>query len=425
MEYCIDIIKKILQIGASRVLRKYTPTVIAIIGGVGKTTTREYIYAVLSKKYAVRKSEKSLTTDLGVALTILGCSGDITTVSGWVANMWFAFRQLYIKTQYPEYVIVEIDGHTPGEVARVTEWLRIDVLVITPIGDIPPHVELFETPDRVRDDYRMILQALSPNSKIVVCADDEYAREIGNTSHSRVSYGIHPHADIMAGEYNLEYSNNVVSGMSFHIQKPEYGKIIHIPDTVGIHAVHGVLSSCAVMQVLGENPFAFLGQYEKVPALPGRMRLLSGIKDSRIIDDSYNSSLKATEEALSVLQKINAPRKIAVLGDMLELGRFSVEAHKEIGRQSVFVDILVCVGVRARRIGESALGAEIAQEKVFFFNTAEQAGIHIQQVLVGGDCVLVKGSQNMRMEKTVEEIMSEPEKSRSLLVRQEDYWLAR
>ena len=425
MEHCIRIIKKILRMGASRVLRKYKPTVIAIIGGVGKTTAREYIYAVLSKKYAVRKSEKSLTTDLGIALTLLGCSGNITTVSGWIANMWFAFKQLYIRNHYPEYVVLEIDGHTPGEVARVAEWLYIDVLVITPISDIPPHVELFETPDDLKNDYSTILRSLSLDSKIVVCADDENAREIGNTIHSRVSYGTSIHADILATEYTFEYIDGVLSGMSFGIQKPEYEKQIHISGTVGIHVVHGMLCACAVMQVLGENPFAFLGQYEKVVPLPGRMRLVSGIKHSIIIDDSYNASPIATEQALSVLQKIEASRKIAVLGDMLELGRFSVEVHKEIGRQSVFVDILVCVGVRARRIGESALIEGMTQEKVLFFDTAEQAGIHIQQILVEGDCVLIKGSQNMRMEKTVEEIMLQPEKSKSLLVRQEDYWRAR
>lgn len=425
MSYIKDLIKKILVVLSVRVLKKHKPYIIAIIGSVGKTTTRNTLYAVLSRKHSVRKVEQSLTTDVGVPLTLLGCPYPISTLKGVMRNIVAAITQVYFSKTYPTYVILEIDGHTRGEIRRLASWLPIDLLVVTAIGEIPAHVEHFEHPDALREEYAHIRTALKPHAKVVVYADDEYAREIAGTEHPTVSYGSDSRADISASEYSVVYEHGLPAGISFSITKPESRAPIVVTDVLGVHVVNGVLSTIAILEALGEHHLPVNSLVEKMTPLAGRMRLIPGLKNSLIIDDSYNSSPVAIEELIAVLTKVEAKRKILVLGDMLELGRFSAEAHREIGRECVGFGMLVCVGMRARFIKEGALEAGVNSESVLHFDTPEKAGEYIQNILVAGDIVAVKGSQSMRMERCVEEIMAEPEKKEKLLVRQSEEWLER
>ncbi len=429
-----DIIKKLLVVLAVKVLKKHKPYIIAIIGSVGKTTARNAIYAVLSKKNSVRKSEQSLTTDLGVPLTLLGCRYSIHTFFGVVKNIYNALYQTFWSQEYPEYVILEIDGHTKGEVKRLVDWLPVDLLVVTAIGEIPAHVEHFDTPGALRAEYELILGALKGTSKVVAYADDEYSNTIGVSSNRPVIfYGSSKEADISAKAYEILYEGNVPTGISFTLLRPSSNERIVIKETLGIHAVNGVLCAMAVLQALGEHPFSMNPSFEKMPLSPGRMRIMRGIKGSVILDDSYNSSPIAVEELISVIKKVSAEKKmqrnILVLGDMLELGRFSSEVHKEIGREIGrelgSEIILICVGVRSRFVKMGAIETGMKEKVIFQFDMPEKAGQYIQGILKTGDLVAVKGSQNMRMERCVEEIMLEPEKKEKLLVRQSEEWLGR
>jgi UDP-N-acetylmuramoyl-tripeptide--D-alanyl-D-alanine ligase len=166
---------------------------------------------------------------------------------------------------------------------------------------------------------------------------------------------------------------------------------------------------------------------EKSALLPGRMKIINGIKNSTIIDDSYNSSPIAARQALNALSRIETNgRKIAVMGDMLELGRFSADEHKSLaGPIKSAASFAVCVGIRARRTGEELLSLGFPQESLACFDTSLEAGEFLKNEIKNGDIVLVKGSQNMRMERTVEAIMRHPEDKEKFLVRQEPEWLER
>lgn len=425
MKYLKEIIIKILTYLAQKTVEKHKPYIIALVGSVGKTMARETIYAVLSKKNSVRTSEKSLTTDIGVPLTILGCPYTIRTLSGWIYNMVYALKHVLFIKQYPQYVILEIDGHTKGEMARLVKWLPIDMLVVTTIGEIPAHVEYFQTPDALREEYMSVQKALKDNGKLVVYADDQYAHSFASDSHQTITYGSKDTADISAHTYTILYEENKPIGISFSLKKPLLDNPVIIKGALGMHTVNAALASMGVLQALGEHPFSMLGVFEKLSTPPGRMKILLGIKDSVIIDDSYNSSPVAVEELTTVMGKVNGKRKIIVLGDMLELGRFSAEAHREVGRESTGVDMLVCVGVRAKFIKEGALEKGMEPASVLHFDTPEKAGEYLQNVIVGGDIIAVKGSQDIRMERCVEEIMAEPQSKEKLLVRQSEEWLGR
>jgi UDP-N-acetylmuramoyl-tripeptide--D-alanyl-D-alanine ligase len=155
------------------------------------------------------------------------------------------------------------------------------------------------------------------------------------------------------------------------------------------------------------------------------MRIMPGIKSTTIIDDTYNSSPVAVEQALQTLAEVRyTTRKIAVLGDMLELGRFSSEEHEKLGEMvAKTATNLITIGVRARKIAEGALFSGMDESNILQYEDAEQAGKELQNMLKPGDVVLIKGSQGMRLERVVEEIMEHPELAADLLVRQDAEWL--
>ena len=157
------------------------------------------------------------------------------------------------------------------------------------------------------------------------------------------------------------------------------------------------------------------------------MRLLQSSNDAIIIDDSYNSSPVALHEALRALEELRVRgKKIAVLGDMLELGNYSTDAHKKAGKKTAeVVDLLITVGIRAREIAKGAHREKLYKRSIFEFDSLEQVSEKLKSILEPGDAVLIKGSQSMRMEKIVEEIMAEPERKKELLVRQDKEWLNR
>ncbi len=166
-----------------------------------------------------------------------------------------------------------------------------------------------------------------------------------------------------------------------------------------------------------------LGSYAP-PA--GRFKIIDGIKGSVIIDDTYNASPLAMQEALKTLGELKAERKIAMLGDMLEIGKYTLEAHEAMGKLAAeTVQILVTVGDKAKFIAESARGAGTSRDSIFEFQDIYGAGKFLQDKIQRGDIILIKGSQGVRLEKVVKEIMAEPEKAGELLVRQNKEWLAK
>jgi UDP-N-acetylmuramyl pentapeptide synthase len=160
---------------------------------------------------------------------------------------------------------------------------------------------------------------------------------------------------------------------------------------------------------------------------PGRMRLIPGIKNTLLLDDTYNSSPVAVESALHTMNELKVKgRKIAVLGDMLELGSYSVQQHTRIGTMAAkLTDVLFTVGVRSRATAQAALESGLPEDSFLQYDSAERAGKELQQWLEPSDVVLVKGSQSIRLERVVEEVMQDPEQASELLVRQNKEWLKR
>lgn len=424
-----SIIISALQWEAGKVLKKYQPKIIAITGSVGKTSTKDAIFTALADSFYVRKSEKSFNSQIGVPLTILGCQNGWNNPFKWMLNLIKGFILIVVKSQYPEWLVLEVGADSPGGIKKMSEWLKPDILVITRFGKTPVHIEFFESVDSLIEEDGALIDSLKRKGILILNSDDEDVRDFKNKSSNKtITYGTEGGSDVFASSYRVLYGidkkGKFPTGIQFKAEYNGESTPIVLMGVVGAHHIYPALAAVAVGISQNLN-LAKISKSLRSHASPlGRMKIIKGIKNSIVIDDSYNSSPVALEEALKTLQMIEgARRKIAVLGDMLELGVHSVPAHKEAGAiASRSCHLLVTVGPRSRGIAEGALQNGMKEKDVLQFETSEEAGAYLENLISEKDVILVKGSQSMRMEKVVEEIMDNPEEKEKLLVRQEKEW---
>jgi UDP-N-acetylmuramoyl-tripeptide--D-alanyl-D-alanine ligase len=200
-----------------------------------------------------------------------------------------------------------------------------------------------------------------------------------------------------------------------------------IKGVIGRNHVYASLGALALASGLKLNMLTAVNTLKNYDVSPGRMRLLEGINGTLIIDDTYNSSPYACESALLTLKEIKCNgRKMAILGDMLELGKHTIEAHNNIGKiAKENCQVLVVVGPRAKAIKEGALEAGMNKRNIYEFSHGEEASLFAKTFLRKGDLVLVKGSQGMRMERVTEVLLLDKKNKNKMLVRQDKEWLGK
>jgi len=427
------IIVAILTLEAKVALFRFKPKIIAVTGSVGKTSTKDAIYTIFSKLTSARKSEKSFNSEFGVPLTILGLKTAWGNPFLWVIRILHGFFMAIFQINYPKWLILEIGAGHPGDIKKLTRWVHPDIAVINKIGKLPVHVEFFKSPDDVAREKSLLAKALKPGGSLVLYADDDQVLKIAEVTRAKklVTFGFNEKADVLASHYAIVYKKEddfeTPSGISLKVNFAGNSIPIIIDGALGRSHAYPALAGVGVAVAERFNIASVGEALRNHQTPPGRMRIIKGLKNSTIIDDTYNSSPEATTEALKTVSEINiVGRKIVVLGDMLELGSYSRDAHLDAGKEaSKICDILCAVGVGGRIIAEGALQGGMDESKIFQYDNSEEAGNEIQNLIQKGDVVLVKGSQGARMEKIVENIMAEPEKAGELLVRQEKVWKKR
>ncbi len=427
-----NFLREIIVIALTRisikVLEKYNPKIIAVTGSVGKTTTKDAIYTAISKNKIARKSEKSFNSEIGLPLTILGCKNAWDNPVLWLRNILQGVKLLIMKSQYPEWLVLEVGADRPGDIKKVSEWLHPDIAVITRLPDMPVHVEFFSSPEEVAQEKLYLAKALKIDGTLIVNADDAHLMElVKDFQVKKGTYGLKNDADVQAGDVLIEYSGDFPTGMVFELRTGDKNTPINIRDSIGETTALTCACAVAVAMQIGISYEEAVQNISKFVSPPGRMNLIKGIKNSLIIDDSYNSSPSALESALETFKKVKAKgNKVVALGDMLELGSFSIEAHKGLGKEAgKIADTLITVGMRARGFASGAQDGGLSEKNIFQYENSQKAGAEFQNMIGEGDIVLVKGSQGTRMEKFIEEIMANPENRMDLLVRQDKEWEVR
>jgi len=428
-----NIVIAIITWEARTVLRKYKPRIIAVTGSVGKTSTKDAIYAALQNSFFIRKSQKSFNSEFGMPLTILGCDSGWNNPLAWIRNIFEGLALILFKNHYPRWLVLEVGTDRPGDIQSVAQWLQPDVVVITALPDVPVHVESFSSPEEVVIEKKALAKALKTEGTLILGGDDKSVLVLKKEFSDRTiqTYGVELYNDVVASHIAITYKDGKPQGMEFRVDEKKGSSIpVTILKRLGQQQVYPVLAAFAVARALGVDSLTAVKGLEDELGPKGRMRILDGYNNSTIIDDTYNSSPIALRAALATLKKLEAKgKKIAVLGDMLELGRYSAEAHRKAGIQAAGIaDVLVTVGVRAKGIAEAAREVGFDPVCIQEFDTGEshEAGRMVRAMLEEGDIVLAKGSQSgIRLEQAVKEMLKEPQKAHELLVRQNKEWLER
>lgn len=459
-----EVVISILQVFAKLILQKYKPTIVAITGSVGKTSTKEAIYAVLASKFSVRATPRNYNNELGVPLTIIGAglSPERERAKSlflgkspfrWCRVFCRALWQIIMPARYPAILVLEMGADRPKDIQKLVKLAPPKIGVVTAIA--PVHTEFFGDVEKVAREKRRLVEAVPKQGTVVLNIDDEMVREFAKHAKSTVvGYGIESNeAEVRAVEVHddIEIGGSRTSDAS-EVRLPdiELGSIhfkiitdgsavpVHLPSVLGHAHVYAALAACAVGRAFGMHMVEISRALLNYAPPPGRMRIIAGIKNTVIIDDTYNASPRATVAALETLGGLSpfsksglSPVRYAVLGDMLELGPYTESGHREVGRVAAQnADVVIGVGVSAQWLVDEAnktrLNLPSAEGNfVGHLHTHDEAEHFLQERIRPGDVILIKGSQSMRMEKLVKGLMAEPLRADELLCRQEKEWLTR
>lgn len=420
------IIQYLLKIIASAVVKKYQPEIIGITGSVGKTSTKEAIRMVLGEKFSVRANIKNYNNEIGVPLSVIGAESPGKSFLGWLEIFLESINLLLFKdSNYPKILILEMGADKVGDIEYLVSFLPLKIAIVTTVSET--HLEQFGTMEKVAREKRLLVSRLTKDGAAILNFDDERVNLMQEKTKARViTYGFKDGADIRSSDEKVSLlENGEIQGISFKVSYQ--GNIVPmlLPDVLGRHQIYAALAAVAVGVVCELNLLDIAESLKKYQSPKGRMKIIKGIKETLIIDDTYNSSPKAAIAAVETLGEVRSGRKkIAVLADMLELGNFTQEGHFGVGKAVAEnkLDILITVGVLAKKIAQSAIEAGMKDNQIFSFDNTDSAGKFLQEEIKTGDIILVKGSQGMRMEKVVKELMAEPLRARELLVRQGTKW---
>lgn len=418
----------ILRMLARSVLRARQPIIVGITGSVGKSSAKEATALVLSKNFTIRYSPGNYNNEFGLPAAILGIKSPGRSLLLWIQAGAEAVLSILRLRPYPEVLILEMGVDHPGDMDYLLSIAPPDIAVLTHVSE--SHLAQFENIDQIAKEKGKLVAAIPDSGTAIVNADNDLALQQGErTTAAVISYGLAEGASLRADNIRLLQEGNRIEGLSFKLNSGGKSIPVRLPGIIGRHHISAVLAAAAVGTALKMNLVDIAAALVEFQTLPGRMRLLDGDADIRVIDDTYNASRASTEAALATMRELIAPRKVVILGDMLEIGSTSDEVHRML-RDAVIssgASVFVGVGQHMRFLSDALRGTNFPEKNIFYFPDPVTALERIHTVVRPHDLVLVKGSQGLRMELVVEALLGgeqRAEKNRSLLCRQSTAWRA-
>ena len=355
--------------------RRYRIPVVALTGSNGKTTTKEMISACLETTFPILKTRENLNNLIGLPLTLLNL------------------------TEKERVVILEMGMNVPGEIRRLTEIAEPDVGLITNIQIV--HLEGVGSLERVREEKGELFRRMRRDGTILVNQNDPHVIDLASEfSGQKITFGVEKSADVMAKEIRLRGAE----GTSFNLILEGEEIEVSLP-LLGRHFVPNALSAIAVASLFGIEVKKAKEALERFRPFPMRMEIIHLEGGKTLINDAYNANPRSMELALETLAEIKGKgRAIAVLGDMLELGDFTEEAHRQIGEkvEELSIDLLLTMGEKAPLVVESAVRHGFEPKRTRVMESHSEAISILKEVVQEGDWILIKGSRRMAMEKIVE-----------------------
>ncbi len=369
----VDDTLKAMQVLAVYWRRRLNPRVIGVTGSVGKTTTKELIAAVLSTRYRTFKTEGNYNNEIGLPLMLLKL------------------------TEAHECAVLELGFYQLGEIKFLADLARPHVGVVNNV--YPVHLERAGSLENIARGKGELVEALppAPEGVAVLNYDDPLVLAMRHRTRARVvTYGLDPAADMWAD--NIESLG--LGGIHFDLHHRNEALHVRVP-LLGRHSVHTCLRAAAVGLIEGLTWHEIIDGLQSVGVTQLRLVAVTGPNGSLILDDTYNASPESVVAALNLLHELEG-RRVAVLGDMLELGSYEETGHRLVGRRAREVaDLLVTVGPRARLIADEAREAGLPTAAVVELEDHEQALTYLRASIQRGDVVLLKGSRGVKLDRIV------------------------
>ncbi len=425
--------KKILQLKlkilSKLILKKYQPVVIGVTGSIGKTSAKEAIFEVLKDKLKVRTTFKNYNNEIGLPLTIIGIESPGKSLFGWLDVFLKAWKLILIKdNNYPQVLVLEMGVDRPGDMEYLTNIAPVNVGVVTAISY--SHLEYFGSVQNIKKEKQVLIEKLDSKGLAILNFDNDYTREMSEVSKARIlTYGLNEGANLQAQDivYNFTKEGYDLSGINFKLNYNGSIVPVNMKNVMAETALYAALAAAAVAIYFDFNLIEVAQALSDFSLPKGRMNLLPGVKHTFIIDDTYNSSPEASLAGIETLRRVKideAADKYAILGDMLEIGSYTEEGHKLVGKKVAQSGIkyLIAVGEKSRHYIHGAKEEGMGDDFMFHFDKPEEAASFIKDRIKAGDVLLIKGSQGARMEKVVKELMAEPDRAEELIVRQSKEW---
>ena len=386
----------------------------------------------------VRASLKNYNNQYGVPFTILNVHAAGRDPLAWAIIL---LRALWIGWGWGtigcKTLVLEMGADRKGDLAWLVGIAPPDIAVITAIA--PAHAEFFGSIEEVAEEKSVLLRALRKDGCAVLNADDARVTAMRKETEANAIYvGESEGSDVRVHDAQIitetdERGHAIPQGIAVAIELDGRVSRTELRGTVGRPQAWAAAAALAVARQLDvpvETAFARLAR--DYHGIPGRTRIIPGIKYTTLIDDSYNAAsptamVSGLRDVAAITLDKGTQKRIAALGDMRELGEYTDEAHRTVGHEvaALGFDVLVTCGTLARAIANAASEAGMPQPAIMSFDDVESAGVYLQRIIHSGDIIFIKGSQGSRMEKMVKELMAEPQQAPFLLVRMTSDWADR
>ena len=421
-----SIVVAIITFEAKMLLKRQKPTIIAVTGSVGKTSAKDAIYTVLKDHVHARKSQKSYNSEIGVPLSVLGIKNGWNNPFLWMKNILDGAMAAFFASEYPKVLVLEVGVDRPGDMKELTKWMTPDIVVLTRLPDVPVHVEYFDTPEDVIAEKMHLVHSLKEDGILIYNNDDEKIRqEITDVRQQAIGFSRYSPSHFNTCDDKILYDEGKVVGVECILEHIGEEIPFQVYGSLGMQHAYNYAAAIAVGVQFDVALFDAAKALASHMPPPGRMRIIEGKNHTLVLDDTYNSSPVAVQQALQTVKDLTGVgKKIVVLGDMLELGRYSVREHERVGEQvATSADVLMTLGVRSRKIAEGALENGMNEKVILQYDDIDRAGKELLEIMEPGDVILIKASQGMRAEKLVARIMEHPDQAKDMLCRQSKVWL--
>lgn len=351
--------------------RLFAVQVVGITGSIGKSSTKEVVGAVLGARFNVAKSVRSYNNEIGLPISVLEITPDT------------------------EVCVLEMGGaYAFGEITQLAEIAQPTVGIVTVVSH--SHLSRMGSLDAIAETKTELVEALPPNGIAILNRDDERVHRMAERARCRVvTYGLDPDADYRA----VDLESHGLGGIAFRLLHDGHEDHVQAP-LMGRHSVHTALVGFAIGFELGMSLEEIMRGFGQ-PNIQLRLLLAPGISGSTLLDDTYNANPTSSFAALALLQELDATRKVAVLGDMLELGDFEDEGHRMVGaRVAATAGAFYAVGPRAAIMAGEARRVN-PEMPIQHFDTKDELVEALRRELRAGDLVLIKGSRGIQMETVV------------------------